>query len=340
MVTIRTFLAVAVAKRWELHQIEVHNAFLHGDLSEEIYMRLPPGFGKGHPGMVCRLHKSLYGLKQAPRCWFSKLTAALKKYGFVQSYADYSLFTMRKDAFQLHVLVYVDDLIIFGNDSAVVSQFKQYLSFCFHILELRLPGAMRVYFCLNGNMPYTLFLKQDCWGFVLLLFRWNRTIGWGVRQAPCYRMSNGFDVWWADYSYLSFAHPDLAYFVQVLYQFLHEPRQDHSVAALRVVKYLKGCPGEGIIVSTKCNLHLTGDSLISWKIEKQVTVSRSSAEAEYRSLAAVTCELKWLKDLLKDLGVVYSDPMDIADLFTKLLSRKQFEFLLHKLGIQNLHTRT
>ncbi|GAA0167771.1 hypothetical protein LIER_22630 [Lithospermum erythrorhizon] len=78
MKTVRTFLVVAVAKNWELHQMDVHNAFLHGDLTEEVYMRVPPRFSRGKPGEVCRLQKSLYGLKQTPRCWFSKLAAALK----------------------------------------------------------------------------------------------------------------------------------------------------------------------------------------------------------------------------------------------------------------------
>jgi hypothetical protein len=74
----------------------------------------------------------MYGLRQAPRCWFAKLAASLKKYGFQQSYSDYSLFTLQQGPVQLNVLVYVDDLIVSGNDSSAIASFK-YLHTCFHM---------------------------------------------------------------------------------------------------------------------------------------------------------------------------------------------------------------
>lgn len=97
--------------------MDMHNAFLHGDLEEEVYMKLPPGFESSDPKLVCRLHKSLYGLKQAqaPRSWSVKLVTPLEVYGFLQSYSDYSLFTFTKGTIQLNVFVYVDDLIISGS---------------------------------------------------------------------------------------------------------------------------------------------------------------------------------------------------------------------------------
>lgn len=101
-------------------------------------MKLPLGFSVDTPGMVCRLKKSLYGLKQAPRCWFAMLAASLKNYGFLQSYSDYSLFTLHQGPIQLNVLVYVDDLIISGNDSSAISSFKAYLGKCFHMKDLGL----------------------------------------------------------------------------------------------------------------------------------------------------------------------------------------------------------
>ncbi|KAL1206220.1 Retrovirus-related Pol polyprotein from transposon RE2 [Cardamine amara subsp. amara] len=90
--------------------MDVHNVFLHEDLEEEVYMKLPPGFRHTHPDKVCRLQKSIYGLKQAPGCWFKKLSDALLQFGFKQSYDDYSLFSYTKQGMKIRVLIYVDDL--------------------------------------------------------------------------------------------------------------------------------------------------------------------------------------------------------------------------------------
>ena len=90
--------------------MDVHNAFLQGDLLEEVYMQIPKGFAnQGEKHVVCKLHKSLYGLKQAPKQWNLKLTEALIDMRFLQSHYDYSFFTKRVGKELLVILVCVDE---------------------------------------------------------------------------------------------------------------------------------------------------------------------------------------------------------------------------------------
>nr|KYP34276.1 Retrovirus-related Pol polyprotein from transposon TNT 1-94 [Cajanus cajan] len=97
--------------------MNVKNAFLHGDLKEEIYMKLPPGMTTSSPNDVCKLCRSLYGLKQAPRAWFEKFHTTLLNFSFTQSQYDYSLFFHKSPTGIVLILVYVDDLIITRTDN-------------------------------------------------------------------------------------------------------------------------------------------------------------------------------------------------------------------------------
>ena len=92
MTTFRTILAIAASHSWRLHQMDVKNAFLHGDLQEEIYIKLPSGMTTSSPHDVCKLRRSLYGLKQAPDSWFEKFRSTLLSFSFTQSQYDSSLF--------------------------------------------------------------------------------------------------------------------------------------------------------------------------------------------------------------------------------------------------------
>lgn len=128
LTTVRLLLDIAAKRGYEVHQMDVHNAFLHGDLEEEVYMRPPPGFTTPGDKRVYRLRKSIYGLKQSPRCWFAKLADALLKYGFTQSRSDYSYFVFHHGGVFVQILVYVDDLMIAGSSPSAIQEFKDYLS--------------------------------------------------------------------------------------------------------------------------------------------------------------------------------------------------------------------
>ncbi|GJS73922.1 ribonuclease H-like domain-containing protein [Tanacetum coccineum] len=117
---------------------DVHNAFLYGDLYEDVYITLPLGFGSNNGNQVCKLNKSLYGLKQAPRQWNAKLTTALVEHGFKQSKFDYSLYIKQTDKVFIVLHVYVDDIVITGNNQAEIDAFKIFLSSKYKIKDLGL----------------------------------------------------------------------------------------------------------------------------------------------------------------------------------------------------------
>ena len=115
-------------------------------------------YTQAHPNIVCKLQKSLYGLKQAPRQWFAKLSAALISFGFVQSKADYSLFVHKQQQSIVTVLCYVDDLLIAGNDSDLITQVKQFLASQFHMKDL---GHLSYFLGIEVNRsPQGIFLSQ------------------------------------------------------------------------------------------------------------------------------------------------------------------------------------
>ncbi|KAJ9541983.1 hypothetical protein OSB04_028489 [Centaurea solstitialis] len=130
--SVRSLLAIATTKHWPLFQMDVKNAFLNDDLSEEVYMTPPPGVSlpSGH---VCRLHKALYGLKQAPRAWFEKFSNTVLSLGFSASNYDFGLFTRTTDSSTILLLLYVDEMIITGSDTTDITHLKQFLSSSFEI---------------------------------------------------------------------------------------------------------------------------------------------------------------------------------------------------------------
>jgi hypothetical protein len=121
---IRLALAIAAAKGWEFHQMDVNNAFLHGDLSKEIYMEQPQGFMQDSY-LVFRLKKSLDGLKQAPRAWYSKMDSYLLSRNFVHCKSDLNVYILRKTDTLLLLVLYVDDLLITGFSTSTIVAVKR-----------------------------------------------------------------------------------------------------------------------------------------------------------------------------------------------------------------------
>uniref|UniRef100_A0A2N9F081 Uncharacterized protein n=1 Tax=Fagus sylvatica TaxID=28930 RepID=A0A2N9F081_FAGSY len=133
--SIRIIISLAANLDWPLHQLDVKNAFLHGDLTETVYMTQPPGFeSKGE--CVCHLKKSIYGLKQSPRAWFDKFSKAVVSHGMTRSQADHSVFFKKTRTGIVILVVYVDDIVITGSDKEGIQILINHLSSSFFTKDL------------------------------------------------------------------------------------------------------------------------------------------------------------------------------------------------------------
>eukprot|EP00253_Pinus_taeda_P014382 PITA_14382 len=112
MNSIRLVLSLATSFKWEVHQIDVKYAFLHGDLHEEIYMEQPTGFIQTNSSLICQLKKFLYGLKQASQAWYAKMDNLLLETGFSRCHYDNTVYTKKVGKYFIILVLCVDDLIL------------------------------------------------------------------------------------------------------------------------------------------------------------------------------------------------------------------------------------
>ena len=165
--TVRVVLSIATSRSWPIHQLDVKNAFLHGELTETVYCTQPVGFvDTTHPTHVCKLKKSLYGLKHAPRTWFLRFTAYLHTLGFVSSKSDSSLFIFRSSTATAYILLYVDDIILTASTTTLLQQVISTRNSEFVMTDL---GALHHFLGVNVHRTSQgLFLSQQQYALELL----------------------------------------------------------------------------------------------------------------------------------------------------------------------------
>lgn len=245
IVTVKCILAIAAAKNWKVHQLDVIDAFLQGDLLEEVYMDLPQGYitSSQSPKLVCKFQKSFYGLKQASRQWFAKITTTLLEAGYTQSLADYSLFTLKKDGLFTAVVVYLDDILVtrYDYDQVVLlkgmldtrcrikdsGEIKYYLGFEVVRDKAGIFISQRKFILdllestqLLDAKPLTILLDQH------IKLHYNALFGDLLTDPSLYRS------WVGKLLYLTLSRPNISYSVQLLSQFMQQPRQKHLEAAI------------------------------------------------------------------------------------------------------------
>ncbi|GLU05736.1 hypothetical protein SLE2022_228170 [Rubroshorea leprosula] len=163
MSSIRVVLGLAARLDLEVEQMDVKTTFLHGDLDEEIYMEQPESFKvKGKEDFVCRLKKSLYDLKQAPREWYMKFESIMRQYGYKRTSSDHCVFVKKVFANDFVILLlYVDDMLIVGQNASRIKKLKQELSKSFAMKDLG-PTKQILGMMINRDRAFRkLWLSQE-----------------------------------------------------------------------------------------------------------------------------------------------------------------------------------
>ncbi|CAL8998283.1 unnamed protein product [Prunus brigantina] len=380
--TVRILISLAANLDWPLHQFDVKNAFLHGDLEEEVYMDPPHGCklsseSKHH---VCKLKKSLYGLKQSPRAWFGRLTKSMRAFGYKQSNFDHTLFLKHKENKITALIVYVDDMIVTGDDPDERKALQEYLSKEFEMKDL---GTLKYFLGIEVSRSHQgIFLSQR--KYVMNLLTETRMMGCKPVNTPMeenhklgectdHKPTNKeqYQRLVGRLIYLSHTRPDIAYAVSVVSQFMHSPSEVHRDAVNRILRYLKSTPGKGLMYSKQGHLDVigytdadwagsqtdrrstsgyftfVGGNLVTWRSKKQNVVARSSAEAEYRvqhdRTKHVEVDRHFIKERLEDKTLQFpfvKSEDQLADILTKAVSSRVFQDTLSKLDLGDIYAPT
>nr|GEW28183.1 retrovirus-related Pol polyprotein from transposon TNT 1-94 [Tanacetum cinerariifolium] len=274
-ISLRAVLSLAVTNDWPLRQLDIQNAFLYGNLKEQVYMKQPLGFiDPQRPNHVCLLHKSLYGLMQASRAWFKRLSKALFDLDFKGSKTDPSLFIYSRGDTLFYILVYVDDIIVTGNNICTIDNIIFQLGSTFALKDL---GPLN-YFLGIEIVPHVsgilLFQKKNILELLqsVCLSNCNPVSSPTVTSSSLslddnsafsnpvkYRQVVG------SLQYVTLSRPDIAFAVNKVCQYMHVPIENHCYAVKWILRYLHGTVEHGMLIRRSFGSTIQAFTDVLWK---------------------------------------------------------------------------
>lgn len=338
--TLRSIVALAAHNSWNIYHLDVKTAFLNGEIEEDIFVSLPPGFtDPARPSHAGKLRKALYGLKQAPRAWYQKVDSYLLSRGLLKSHADYNLYYNNDHGKVTLLILYVDDVYLTGDNEAHISFIRQDIQSTFEMTDL-------------GLLSYSLgieFLFQPK-GILMTQRRYIHDMLQEFGMHECkpattpmlekLKLVPEMNAPPVDVSlyqrmvgkliFLSHTRIDIAYSVSMISRFMACPQEPHQQAVKHLLRYLNGTKDYALLYrrgggrdlhgytdadwaadahdrkSTTGYVFFLGSTPITWNSRKQPTVALSSTESEYMALTEGTKEAVWLRRLLSEIQAIDS----------------------------------
>nr|GEW59142.1 copia protein [Tanacetum cinerariifolium] len=302
MEAIRIFLAYASHKSFTVFQMDVKTTFLHGSLTEYVYVCQPEGFiDADHPRHVFKLEKAIYGLKQAPRAWYQN--------HFFKGTIDSTLFIRRFDNDILVVQVYVDDIIFSSTHPRYTQLFFDLIKSCF---KMSMMGEMTFFPCLQVNQsPCGIFINQS--NYVLeILKKYGMEscdpIGTPMEIRDKLDLDqNGTPVDTTKYHsmigalmYITSSRPNIVHATCLCARYQANPSEKHLKEVKRIFCYPRGTINTGLWYTKDSGFKLTGFSDADYAGCKDTF--KSTSEAEYVSLSDCCTQVLWMRTQLTDYG--------------------------------------
>ncbi|GJS58420.1 ribonuclease H-like domain-containing protein [Tanacetum coccineum] len=332
----RLFLAFASFMGFPVYQMDVKSAFLYGNITEEVYVKQPPGFvDPAHPNKVYKVIKALYGLHQAPRAWYERLSMFLLQHGYRRGAIDKTLFIKKDKKDIMLVQVYVDDIIFGSTKPSMVKDFEELMKKEFKMSSM---GELTFFLGLQVKQsPAGIFISQDKYVKDILNKFDFRSIKPATTPIEAHKAlgkdEEGEDVDVHLYRsmigclmYLTASRPDIMFAVCLCTRFQVTPKVSHMNAVKRIFRYLKHQPKLGLWYPKDSPFHLKafsdsdyagdnldrrstsggcqylGSRLVSWQCKKQTIVATSSTEAEHVAAASCCGQVLWMQNQLLDYG--------------------------------------
>jgi hypothetical protein len=347
MSSLRMFIQAAVDRDMSIQQMDVKSAYLNAPIDCELYVKQPKGyqvFDKNGHELVWKLKKSLYGLKQSGRNWNNMLHQTIVQQGYIQSEADPCLYTLVEGNSRVHILVWVDDILVCSNDDEMLKSTKQMLSNSFKMKDLgTINKFLGIEFARTDDGSVTMSQKQYA-ERVLKRFKMDECNPRSYPMSESYCKDEDETDNFKDIRLyqelvgcliymMTSTRPDLSFSVSKLASKMSNPSERDWGAAKDVLRFIKGTVDNKLVFCKSENEpHITGycdadwagsrdrksttgyvfmtnesSAFVSWKSKKQSIVALSSCEAEYIAMAHAVQEGLFLQKIFVEMYGVKSE---------------------------------